>query len=203
MWMSMGVHPGTQGRPQMLGGDTITLQKLESKVFPPLEGCLLFWSPKTPEESDFLETVSARSRCPTFHPHALLSSRAALGQLRYFSMPKVSLQSCPMDPLGYPIPPLLPTTVLPCGPLRTGQVRKPQRGKQRGNRTSPGCGLKDIKTGTQRQIQHGLRPPKPCPAPGPPPPSPPCSLGSPSLPKILLLLGAQPSAPQVGHLPRP
>lgn len=95
-----------------------------------------------------------------------------MGQLRYFSMPKVSLQSCPMDPLGYPIPPLLPTAVLPCGLLRTGQVGKPQRGKQRGNRTSPGCGLKDIKTGTQRQIQHGLRALKPCPAPGPPPPTP-------------------------------
>ena len=55
-----------QGRPQVLGGDTVTLQKLESTIVP-LKGMFTFSSQMTPEESDFLETVSARSGCPTLH----------------------------------------------------------------------------------------------------------------------------------------
>lgn len=53
MWMSMGVHPGPQGSPQMLGGDTVTLQKLESKVSPPQRGVYFFGAQRPQKKVTF------------------------------------------------------------------------------------------------------------------------------------------------------
>ena len=104
--MSMGVHPCSQGRSQVLGGDTITLQKLESTIFPP-KGVFTFCSQMTPEESDFLDVSrscqqEAGALRLTPEPSPTLGQT---GATPYFSTKDIPPEPTHLDPLGYPIPP--------------------------------------------------------------------------------------------------
>lgn len=129
-------------------------------------------SPKTQEESDFLRAVSARWKChnPTRMPSLALGGP---GPALLLSHSQGILSGLPcLGPLRLSH---LPYNVLPCGRVRTGQVQKPQTGNPSWSRPSPGCGLKDIRIGSQRQTDQ---------APFPAPPdsrAPPNSLSPPSV----------------------
>lgn len=76
MWMSMGVHPGPQGSPQMLGGDTVTLQKLERKVSPPQRGVYFFGAQRPQKKVTFYKPCQQEAGAPPSTP----MPSSALGQ---------------------------------------------------------------------------------------------------------------------------
>ena len=145
-----------------LGGHPMTLQTLESPVFPPKRDVSIS-SPKTQEESDFLRAVSARwrGRNPTRVPSLALGGP---GPALLLSQSQGILSGLPcLGPLRLPHPPYNRVAMWSCRdwPGPEASNRNPSW-----SRPGPGCGLKDIRRGSQRQRDPGLRP-QPHQTPGP------------------------------------
>ena len=140
----------------------MTLQTLESPVFPPKRDVSIS-SPKTQEESDFLRAVSARwrGRNPTRVPSLALGGP---GPALLLSQSQGILSGLPcLGPLRLPHPPYNRVAMWSCRdwPGPEASNRNPSW-----SRPGPGCGLKDIRIGSQRQTEPGLRP-QPHQTPGP------------------------------------
>lgn len=161
--------------------------------FPPKRNASIS-SPKTQEESDFLRAVSARWMC---HNPTRVPSLALGGLGPGLLLPTLSELPCP-EPVRLPHPPSDGVAMWSCwdwpGPVGNGQDRKPQTGYWSWSRPSPGCGLKDITRGSQRQRDPGS-------APTPPDSRAlPNSLNPPSASRFH---SPVPRPSQAGHLPRP
>ena len=112
-------------------------------------------SPKTQEESDFLRAVSARwrGRNPTRVPSLALGGP---GPALLLSQSQGILSGLPcLGPLRLPHPPYNRVAMWSCRdwPGPEASNRNPSW-----SRPGPGCGLKDIRIGNQRQTDPGLRP---------------------------------------------
>ena len=118
--------------------------------FPPKRDVSIL-SPKTQEESDFLRVVSARWRCrnPTRVPSLALGG---LGSA--LLLPTLLGLPC-LGPLRLPRPPYHRFAVWSCWDWPGPEA---SRGNRSWSLLSPGCGLKDITIGSQRQTNPGLCP---------------------------------------------
>ena len=108
-------------------------------------------SPKTQEETEFLSARSARWRCrnPTRVPSLALGG---LGSA--LLLPTLLGLPC-LGPLRLPRPPYHRFAVWSCWDWPGPEA---SRGNRSWSLLSPGCGLKDVTIGSQRQTNPGLCP---------------------------------------------